>query len=310
MIRGLPLGRPPAQPPEPARRAPNADFGTAVGLTPLAAPAAPVPADVASPCVSTSSGAGAGASAVAGVTGGAMLNREAGGGPLATHPAALLTTACSRSASDEATVDAQPAPRAPTQPTTLLRAMPEAVAAPVEARVAVAGVLVETFDLPWTLAATGHLAWQGAASTNVEMLDTRTKPAMDATDAPIGGDARVSALANPTTTSSRVSMPATAWAAAISPRSALAAAEKAEAPERPLSGSAPTEWQQRLLRCIERFDLVTVFVRDYRLDDAAADGLTQRLLDAANGEGRVPARVVINGRTTWERQERGHGYAG
>lgn len=185
--------------------------------------------------------------------------------------------------------------------------------APIATSVAVAGVVVETFDLPWTLAASGHLAWQVAGSSSVEsivdpLLLSAAQGRIVVGNQAVAIDVEAEAgevAAERTLLSGALWISGTATGARVE-----AAADETLPVEVVSSGAAPADWQQRLLRSIERFEAVTLFVRDYRLDTRDAHALTEQLVHTARTERQSLSRVVVNGHTTWERHREERRHAG
>lgn len=166
---------------------------------------------------------------------------------------------------------------------------------PLQLRLTSAGGEVELIDMPWTLMATGRLAHRTAGSSGLP-ADTGTGRRQVVAGGGSGGlplSAFVVAAgeAAPRSLSRMQAMPgATAYSAA-SEDGANGAEEVAARTAAPVF-----EWTERLMRWIERNGRATALIRDYRLDDPAAEALAERLQAFADADGLPLERIVINGR--------------
>lgn len=302
MIRGLPLATGPIQTPEPLRQRATADFGAAVGLHPTNA----VPK----------------AKAIALRDEPAVAESQPPSDVAALSPALGINAARPEQLGVPAPNAAEPRPAVFPEASVVAFTPAAAVVAPavvqpaasaISASVVVGGVAVETFDLPWTLAANGHLAWQsqGASSSDVVAEMPIASNQQDLGSIRSGVIRLPERAGGMGTSPGHTAVSNALWLArAVAHSQGELHAEETTPVELLSSGAAPADWQQRLLRTIKRFEAVTLFVRDYRLDAAGADALSQRLVQAARDEGRALARVVINGHTTWERQSEENIHAG
>jgi len=161
---------------------------------------------------------------------------------------------------------------------------------------------VTLIDMPWTLAATGRLSHRTATAEGpvAEARATASAGSGPMTSVELAAARQPWVPKMSAVASADEAVPS--WAAhGPSPvqRPLQSAGANAAAARNAAQGTA-VAWTERLVHWIEHSGRPTVFARDYRLDEAAAARLSERLRELAAERGVALGRVVVNGRTMWD----------
>lgn len=161
----------------------------------------------------------------------------------------------------------------------------------------------EVIALPWRLAASGALAQMIAGTIqDVGSHDSRATASGPHATSGVGttnmatGLFRTAAASVELTDAGRV----LAQASLPIPHAGMTTVESLPATPSAQSSSIAAPWLTRLIRWIEQQGHdPTVWIRDYRLDDAAARNLVETLRSQAREQGIQLERIVVNARELW-----------
>lgn len=165
----------------------------------------------------------------------------------------------------------------------------------------------EIVSLPWRLAAAGHLAQEVVSAIGIHGATQRHGVAAVAA-AP---DFTVVHVTRPASIAAAVaddSRPAAAAPAIVPERTSSPASSEPDAPI-PSSDSSPAAapLAAQLLRWIERQGhKPSLWIRDYRLDEADAQAIARGMRQLAREQGLQLERIVVNARELWRAPNSSH----